>query len=160
MATKPQSGATGSTPSPATTATNPAARRPTTSDVRDALAELAERAQIISQEAGTKVATAIRDVIGNAAGVAGFALESARDLVQYLVRRGQMTAEEGERLIREAEAAHAKRSGKRGAGPASAKHAAAPKAGKSDAGRAPKPTVKHASHKPATKKPKAKAKKR
>ena len=52
----------------------------------------------------------MKDVISAAAGIAGFAIESARDLVQYMVRRGQMTPEEGERLIREAEAAHEKRS--------------------------------------------------
>lgn len=78
--------------------------------MRDAVAELAERAQVISQEAGTKVASAMKDVVSAAAGIAGFAIESARDLVQYMVRRGQMTPEEGERLIREAEAAHDKRS--------------------------------------------------
>jgi len=77
--------------------------------MRDTVAELAERAQIISQEAGTKVSAAMRDVISAAAGIAGFAIESARDLVQYMVRRGQMTPEEGDKLIREAEAAHAKR---------------------------------------------------
>jgi polyhydroxyalkanoate synthesis regulator phasin len=79
-------------------------------DMRDTVAELAERAQVISQEAGTKVSAAMKDVIGAAAGIAGFAIESARDLVQYMVRRGQMTPEEGERLIRDAEAAHDKRS--------------------------------------------------
>src|SRR3954470_3062218 len=71
-------------------------------DMRDTVAELAERAQIISQEAGSKVALAMKDVISAAAGIAGFAIESARDLVQFMVRRGQMTAEEGEKLIREA----------------------------------------------------------
>jgi polyhydroxyalkanoate synthesis regulator phasin len=79
-------------------------------DVRDVVAELAERAQLISQEAGTKVSAAMKDVVSAAAGIAGFAIESARDLVQYMVRRGQMTPEEGERLIREAESAHEKRS--------------------------------------------------
>jgi polyhydroxyalkanoate synthesis regulator phasin len=89
-------------------------------DVRDVLAELAERAQVISQEAGTKVSAAMKDVVSAAAGIAGFAIESARDLVQYMVRRGQMTPEEGERLIREAEAAHEKRSlGDRGKATAS-----------------------------------------
>ncbi len=78
--------------------------------MRDTVAELAGRAQVISQEAGTKVATAMKDVISAATGIAGFAIESARDLVQYMVRRGQMTPEEGDRLIREAEAAHEKRS--------------------------------------------------
>src|SRR6185437_4252186 len=78
-------------------------------DMRDTVAEMAERAQIISQEAGTKVAAAMRDVISAAAGITGFAIESARDLTQYMVRRGQMTPEEADKLIREAEAAHDKR---------------------------------------------------
>jgi hypothetical protein len=80
-----------------------------TSDVRDAMAEMAERAQVISQEAGTKIAAAMKDVIGAAAGIAGFAVESARDLVQYMVRRGQMTQDEADKLIREAESAQGRR---------------------------------------------------
>ena len=79
-------------------------------DMRDTVAELAERAQLISQEAGTKVAAAMKDVISAAAGIAGFAVESARDLVQYMVKRGQMTPEEGDKLMRDVEAAHDKRS--------------------------------------------------
>ena len=79
------------------------------SDMRDAMAELAERAQLISQEAGTKIAAAMKDVISAAAGIAGFAVESARDLVQYMVRRGQMTQDEADRLIREAEEAHGRK---------------------------------------------------
>lgn len=75
----------------------------------DQMAELTERARVISQDASTKVTSAMRDMIGAAAGIAGFAVESARDLVQYMVRRGQMTADEAEKLIREAEAVHAKR---------------------------------------------------
>src|SRR5438105_3980571 len=82
------------------------------SDVRDAMAEMAERAQLISQEAGTKIAAAMKDVISAAAGMAGFAVESARDLVQYMVRRGQMTQDEADKLIREAEEAHGKKSGR------------------------------------------------
>src|ERR1700712_3141499 len=78
-------------------------------DMRDTVAEMAERAQLISQEAGSKVAAAMKDVIGAAAGIAGFAIESARDLVQYMVRRGQMTQEEADKLMREAEDAYAKR---------------------------------------------------
>jgi polyhydroxyalkanoate synthesis regulator phasin len=81
------------------------------SDVRDAMAEMAERAQLISQEAGTKIAAAMKDVIGAAAGIAGFAVESARDLVQYMVRRGQMTQDEADKLIREAEEAHGRKGG-------------------------------------------------
>jgi polyhydroxyalkanoate synthesis regulator phasin len=73
------------------------------------MAEMAERAQLISQEAGTKIAAAMKDVIGAAAGIAGFAVESARDLVQYMVRRGQMTQDEADKLIREAEDAHGRR---------------------------------------------------
>jgi polyhydroxyalkanoate synthesis regulator phasin len=78
-------------------------------DARDAIAELTERAQEISAEAGTKVSVAMRDIISAAAGIAGFAVESARDLVQFMVRRGQMTPEEGDKLLREAEVAHGKR---------------------------------------------------
>ena len=78
-------------------------------DMRDTVAEMAERAQLISQEAGSKVSSAMKDVISAAAGLAGFAIESARDLVQYMVRRGQMTQEEADKLIREAEDAHSKK---------------------------------------------------
>lgn len=88
--------------------TRPSAQRG--GDVRDAMAEMTERAQMISQEAGTKITAAMKEVIGAAAGIAGFAVESARDLVQYMVRRGQMTPDEAEKLIREAEEAHGKRS--------------------------------------------------
>ncbi len=77
--------------------------------MRDTVAEMAERAQLISQEAGSKVSLAMKDVISAAAGLAGFAIESARDLVQYMVRRGQMTQEEADKLIREAEEAHGKK---------------------------------------------------
>src|SRR3954468_15921066 len=78
-------------------------------DMRDTVAEMAERAQLIRQEAGSKGSSAMKDVISAAAGLAGFAIESARDLVQYMVRRGQMTQEEADKLIREAEEAHAKK---------------------------------------------------
>jgi len=76
------------------------------------MAEMAERAQQISQEAGTKIAAAMKDVIGAAAGLAGFAVESARDLVQFMVRRGQMTQDEADKLIREAESANIRRGGR------------------------------------------------
>jgi polyhydroxyalkanoate synthesis regulator phasin len=78
-------------------------------DVRDTVAELAARAHEISLEAGSKMSGALRDVIGAAAGLTAFAVESARDLVQYMVRRGQMTQEEADKLIREAEEASARR---------------------------------------------------
>src|SRR5688572_31247645 len=78
-------------------------------DVRDTVAELAQRAHEISLEAGSKMSGALRDVIGAAAGLTAFAIESARDLVQYMVRRGQMTQEEADKLIREAEEANSKR---------------------------------------------------
>jgi polyhydroxyalkanoate synthesis regulator phasin len=78
-------------------------------DMRDAMAEMTERAHIISQEAGSKIAAAMKDVISAAAGIAGFAIESARDLVQFMVRRGQMTQEEADKLLREAEEAHGRR---------------------------------------------------
>jgi polyhydroxyalkanoate synthesis regulator phasin len=78
-------------------------------DVRDTVAELAARAHEISLEAGSKMASALKDVINAAAGITAFAIESARDLVQYMVRRGQMTQEEADKLIREAEAASIKK---------------------------------------------------
>jgi len=96
--------ATVATATPAGTATVPP-RRPghRGADVRDTVAEMAARAQEISLEAGSKIAAAMKDVIGAAAGLTGFALESARDLVQYMVRRGQMTQDEADKLIREVE---------------------------------------------------------
>src|SRR5207253_3171571 len=78
-------------------------------DIRDTVAEMAARAQEISLEAGSKMTSALRDVIGAAAGLSSFAIESARDLVQYMVRRGQMTQEDADKLIKEAEEANAKR---------------------------------------------------
>jgi polyhydroxyalkanoate synthesis regulator phasin len=78
-------------------------------NAEDSMAQLTERARLISQDAGTKVTSAMRDMIGAAAGIAGFAVESARDLVQYMVRRGQMTQAEADKLIREAEATHLKK---------------------------------------------------
>jgi hypothetical protein len=93
-------------------------------DMRDTVAEMAERAQLISQEAGSKIAGAMKDVIAAAAGLAGFAIESARDLVQYMVRRGQMTQEEADRIIRDAEEAHGRRSPEERARPTATKVAA------------------------------------
>jgi len=99
---------------PATPATSPAPPAPRRgpghrADARDTVAELAEKAQLISLEAGSKVAAAMKDVISASVGIAGFAIESARDLTNYMVRRGQMTQDEADKLLREAEAAHAKR---------------------------------------------------
>jgi hypothetical protein len=55
------------------------------------------------------MAAAMKEVIGAAAGLSTFTLESARDLVQYMVRRGQMTQDEADRLIRDAEDAWSKK---------------------------------------------------
>ena len=68
-------------------------------------------------EAGSKMAAAMKDVITAAAGLSSFAIESARDLVQYMVRRGQMTQEEADKLIREVEEAQRARGGARPAAP-------------------------------------------
>ena len=78
-------------------------------DVKDTVAEMAAKAHEISLEAGSKMAAAMKDVVGAAAGLTGLVLESARDLLQYMVRRGQMTQEEADKLMREVEASHAKR---------------------------------------------------
>lgn len=89
-------------------------------DVRDTMAEMAAKAHEISLEAGSRMTATMREVIGAAAGLTAFAIESARDLVQYMVRRGQMTQDEADKLMREVEAAH-------GALPKSAPKAEAPK---------------------------------
>lgn len=126
-------------------------------DVRDTVAELAARAHEISLEAGSKMSGAMRDVIGAAAGLTAFAVESARDLVQYMVRRGQMTQEEADKLIREAEEASSKRGKAQKADvarkPASEPKAKAPAKPKTPAPAAKKPAAKKAApKKKATKK--------
>ena len=78
-------------------------------DVKDTVAEMAAKAHEISLEAGSKMAAAMKDVIGAAAGLTSLVLESARDLLQYMVRRGQMTQEEADKLMREVEASHGKK---------------------------------------------------
>src|SRR6476469_5811271 len=82
---------------------------PRGADVKDTVAEMAAKAHEISLEAGSKMAAAMKDVINAAAGLTGFVIESARDLVQYMVRRGQMTQEEADKLIREVEEHQPKR---------------------------------------------------
>ena len=116
MADKPHTPDAKSSPDPAAATSNSSTTAPPKrspghrgADVRDTVAEMAAKAQEISQEAGSKMAAAMRDVISAAAGMASFAADSARDLVQYMVRRGQMTQEEADKLIREAEEAAAKR---------------------------------------------------
>jgi polyhydroxyalkanoate synthesis regulator phasin len=96
----------GAPPSPVAPKRSPGHRG---ADVRDTVAEMAAKAQEISLEAGSKMAAAMKDVISAAAGLSGFAIESARDLVQFMVRRGQMTQDEADKLIREAEEADGKR---------------------------------------------------
>ncbi len=124
-------------------------------DVRDAVAEMAQRAQEISIEAGSKMTGALRDVIHAAAGLSNFALESARDLTSFFVKRGQMTQDDADKLLREAEEAAGKKkpvAAKPAPAPAPAKPAAtkpaapAPKA-------APKAPAKAAPAKPAAKAP-------
>src|SRR6195256_1260357 len=133
-------------------------------DVKDTVAEMAAKAHEISLEAGSKMAAAMKDVVGAAAGLTGLVLESARDLLQYMVRRGQMTQDEADKLMREVEASHAKR--KPFTPPASSAAKTTPKAEATHAPVAPrhhapapikhaaKPAAKHApARKPAAKKP-------
>ena len=96
-------------PAPAATPATPRRAGHRGMDPRETIAELTAKAHEISQYAGTKVGAAMKDVIGAAAGLTGFAVESARDLIQYMVRRGQMTQIEGDKLLREVEAAHGAR---------------------------------------------------
>src|SRR5690349_19670311 len=79
----PEAKAPGETPPAVATPPVPPRRSPghRGADVRDTVAEMAAKAQEISQEAGSKMAAAMKDVINAAAGIAGFAVESARDLV-------------------------------------------------------------------------------
>jgi hypothetical protein len=74
-------------------------------DPRDTAAELAARAHQISLEAGSRMAGAMRNLIHAAAGLGDFSIDTARDVVNFMVRRGQMAQEEAEKLIREAEVA-------------------------------------------------------
>lgn len=112
-------------------------------DVKDTVAEMTAKAHEISLEAGSKMAAAMKDVINAAAGLTGFVVESARDLVQYMVRRGQMTQEEADKLITQAEAAQVGRP----APPARAAEAEpvkpAPKATPAATAPAPKATAAH-----------------
>jgi hypothetical protein len=78
-------------------------------DIRDTMAEMAAKAHEISLEAGSRMAGTMREVIGAAAGISAFAIESARDLVNYMVRRGQMSQDEASKLMKEVEEAHANR---------------------------------------------------
>jgi hypothetical protein len=143
-------------------------------DVRDAVAEMAARAQEISIEAGSKMTGALRDVIHAAAGISNFALESARDLTAFFVKRGQMTQDDADRLLREAEDAAVKKKPvtvKAAPAPAPAKPAkpvplkqavaakqaaVAPAAAPAPAKAAPKKPAAKAPAKPAPKKPAAK----
>ncbi len=75
-------------------------------DARDTAAEMAARAHEISLEAGSRMSGVMREVIGAAAGLSEFAIESTRDLIHYMVRRGQMTRFEGDALIEDAEQAY------------------------------------------------------
>ena len=142
-------------------------------DVKDTVAEMAAKAHEISLEAGSKMAAAMKDVVGAAAGLTGFVVESARDLLQYMVRRGQMTQDEADKLMREVEASHSKRkpftppapvvvkaaprlepshsvSHAHAHAPAPIKHAAKPVT--KHAGAAKRPTAKKTTMKPAPKK--------
>lgn len=78
-------------------------------DARDAVAEMAAKAAEISMEAGSKMAAAMKEVINAAAGLTGFAIESARDVVQFMVRRGQMTQDEADKLLHGVEEAYGKK---------------------------------------------------
>src|SRR5574339_491515 len=96
---------------PASGTTLPVRRSPghRGADVKDTVAEMAAKAHEISLEAGSKMAAAMKDVVNAAAGLSGFVIESSRDLVQYMLRRVQMTQEEADNLIRQVEEHQPKR---------------------------------------------------
>jgi hypothetical protein len=128
-------------PAPAGGTTLPVRRHPghRGADVRDTVAEMAAKAHEISLEAGSKMAAAMKDVINAGAGLAAFSIESARDLVQFMVRRSQMTQDEADKLMASAEAASAGRKKK-------------PSAKGSKPAKASKPAKKKPAKKPAAKK--------
>lgn len=113
-------------------------------DVRDTVAEMTAKAQEISLEAGSKMAAAMKDVINSAAGLAAFSMESSRDLVQFMVRRSQMTQDEADKLLASVEEATRGRA-RKGAG-AAKPHKAASKPAKKPAHK-PAKAKKPASHK-------------
>ncbi|MBA3646696.1 MAG: hypothetical protein H0W63_11040 [Gemmatimonadaceae bacterium] len=123
-------------------------------DVKDTVAEMAAKAHEISLEAGSKMAAAMKDVVNGAAGISGFVVESARDLVQFMVRRGQMTQEEADKLMRSAEDFQATR--KPRASPATKSAPVKSASPKSASKPAPKASKPKAAAKPA-KKPSVKA---
>jgi hypothetical protein len=112
---------------------------------------MAAKAHEISLEAGSKMAAAMKDVVNGAAGITGFVVESARDLVQFMVRRGQMTQEEADKLMREAEEFQAKRKPRASAPPKSSSSSSAKPA-------KPKPAAKPAKKAKLAAKAKAKPK--
>ena len=125
-------------------------------DVRDTVAEMTAKAHEISLEAGSRMAAAMKDVIGAAAGLSAFSIESARDLVQYMVRRSQMAQDEADKLIAAAEAAYAKKN-KGKLPPAKPVAAPAKAAPAKPAAKGPaKPAAKPVAKKPVAKKPVAK----
>ncbi|MEX2182446.1 MAG: hypothetical protein WD771_10420 [Gemmatimonadaceae bacterium] len=128
-------------------------------DVRDTVAEMAAKAHEISLEAGSKMAAAMKEVIGAAAGLSAFAIESARDLVQYMVRRGQMTQDEADKLIREAEEAWSRKHKGRSPTAKSGATKGAKPASRAAAAKKPAAKKKPAARKPAVKKKKPAAKK-
>ena len=75
-------------------------------DQRDTAAEMAARAHEISLEAGSRMAGVMRSVVGAAAGLAPFSIDSCRELITYMVRRGQMGSDEADLLVQQTEAAY------------------------------------------------------
>lgn len=80
-------------------------------DARDTAAEMAQRAHEISLEAGSRMAGAMRDVVGAAAGLNEVVLDSVRSLITYMVRRGQMSQDEADTLVGQVEAAYISKHG-------------------------------------------------
>lgn len=93
---------TGSVPSPFVAP--PRRSEAQRAEASQALAELTERARDIAQRASSALVAAFKDVVADPATAGELSVESTRDLVQYLQRRGQLTPEDAERLIRSAEA--------------------------------------------------------
>jgi hypothetical protein len=155
---------------PAPAALTPSQRRSEAqqAEARDSLAELLERSRAIARQASSTLVSAFKDAMADPAVAGGFAVESARDLVQYLLRRGELTPGDADRLLKAAEGAAQKTSVKRvaPAKPAPAKPAPAKLASAKSAPAkasplksATKPAAAARKAAPAAKKPEAPAKK-
>lgn len=98
-------GPAGGTPAPSALAQPQRRGEAHQAEARDSLVELLDRSRAIARQASSTLVAAFKDVMADPAVAGGFAVESARDLVQYLLRRGELAPADAERLLKLAESA-------------------------------------------------------